>query len=82
VSHLIERLNSSVAWRRAQRRSERAWSRVKAVSTCRECGERISPLASVCHRCGAGNPFKVAVSPQLLLTAAACEIVLVLLHLR
>jgi hypothetical protein len=81
VSYFIESRKSFAVGRRAREAGQRAWRKVRGASTCRECGERILPWASVCHRCGAGSPFKVAVSPQLLFTAIACEIVLVILSL-
>ena len=51
------------------------------LTTCRECGGLTSPTAWICEHCGTGNPVKIGVSPQLLLTAIACEVVLVLLSL-
>ena len=51
------------------------------MSACRECGRPANPLAWICEHCGTGNPVKIGVSPQVLVTAIACEIVLVLLNL-
>ena len=82
MSHLMQPLKSPAIRRRAQRAAKQVWLHVRNVSTCRECRERILPWARVCHRCGAGSPFRVAVSRQLLLTAVACEIVLLFLNLR
>ena len=56
--------------------------RIRESLLCRECGERVSPLAEVCGHCGAGNPVKFHVSPALLLTAIASEACLIMLSLR
>jgi ribosomal protein L37E len=57
-------------------------SLVKEVSQCRECGHPVNLLRDeVCERCGAGKPVKVSISPSLLVTAAACELTLILLQL-
>ena len=58
--------------------AKRCWHE---VSACRECGRLVNPLAWICEHCGTGNPVKIGVSPQLLVTAIACEIVLVFLNL-
>ena len=82
MSEIIERLTSHALWAKVQAAGKPLWLLVKRASTCRECGCPVNPLASVCQRCGTGNPFKIVVSRQLLLTAVACEIVLLLLGLR
>ena len=69
MSELIERLTSHALWARVQVAGKQLWLRVKGAFTCRECGCPVNPLASVCQRCGTGNPFKIGVSPQLLFTA-------------
>jgi len=82
MSAFIERRTLHAFWAKAQAAGRSLWLRLKRASTCRECGCPVSPLASVCQSCGAGNPFKVGVSPQLLLTAVGCEIILLLLRLQ
>ena len=82
MSELIERLTSHALWAKVQAAGKQLWLRVKRSSACRECGCPVNPLASVCQRCGTGNPFKIGVSRELLLTAVGCEIVLLLLGLR
>ncbi|HUT95070.1 MAG TPA: hypothetical protein VMY37_36785 [Thermoguttaceae bacterium] len=82
MSEVIERRTSRALWHKAQTAGKGLWQRVKQASACRECGCPVNPLASVCQRCGTGNPFKIGVSPQLLFTAVACEIVLLVLGLR
>jgi hypothetical protein len=78
----MQRLTSHTLWRKGQTVSKQFWLRVKQAAACRECGCPVNPLARVCQRCGTGNPVKIGVSPQLLFTAVACEIVLLLLSLR
>ncbi len=82
MSQLAQRLKTSSLRQGLRQFGTRAWECLQAVSTCRECGERINPLASVCHRCGAGSPFKLAISPHVVFTAVVCEIVLLWLRLR
>lgn len=55
---------------------------VKEVSHCRECGHPVNLLRDdICERCGAGKPIRVSISPSVLVTAAACELTLILLQL-
>ena len=54
----------------------------RKLSTCRECGCRANPWTWICKHCGAVNPVKIDVSPQVLFTAVACEVVLVILNVR
>ena len=58
----------------------RLW--VQKALTCRQCGRPAAPWDRVCQHCGTGNPIKIGVSPQLMLTAVACEIALLYLKLR
>jgi hypothetical protein len=82
VSDLMRRLTSRPAWARARRAGSQLWLRLKQASTCRQCDRPVNPLANICQHCGTGNPVKVGVSPHLLLTAVACEVVLLALNLR
>jgi len=82
MSAFIERRTFHALWAKAHAVGRSLWLRLKRASTCRACGCPVNPLAGVCQDCGAGNPFKVGVSPQLLLTAVGCEIVLLLLRLH
>ena len=67
-------------WLRDARTSVRR--RVHESLLCRECGQQVRLLANVCEHCGAGNPIKIHVSPSLIITAAACEAVLILMSLH
>ncbi len=75
---MMQRLTSRKYLSTGKRWARRFWDE---ASACRECGQSVNPLAWICEHCGTGNPVKIGVSPQVLLTAVACEIVLVLLNL-
>jgi ribosomal protein L37E len=78
VFEMMQRLTLQTFLGRAKQLGKRFWDE---VSACRECGRPGNPLASICRHCGTGNPVKIRVSPQLLFTAAACELVLLFLNL-
>ncbi len=69
-------------WRAVRPACKRFWLWWKAAFACRECGQLASPWDRVCKHCGTGNPVKIGVSPQLMLTAVVCEVVLLYLNLR
>ena len=69
-------------WRAARGAWTRFWLWVQEALACRQCGRPARPWDRVCQHCGTGNPVKIGVSPQLMLTAVACEMVLLYLNLR
>ena len=76
---MMQRLTSHKFVNTGKRLAKQFWHE---LSACRQCGRPGNPLARICEHCGTGNPVKIGVSPQLLFTAVACEIVLVYLSLR
>jgi hypothetical protein len=52
------------------------------LSECRECGHPVNFFRDdICERCGVGKPIRINISPCVLLTAAGCELTLLLLVL-
>ena len=77
--NMMQRVTSHTFLSTGKRLAKRFWHE---ASACRECGRPANPLAWICEHCGTGNPVKIDVSPQLVFTAVACEIALLLLSLR
>lgn len=69
-------------WRKGRQAWSQFWPWVQKALACRQCGRPASPWERVCQHCGTGNPVKIGVSPQLMLTAVACEMALLYLNFR